>query len=84
MATDDTPPTPEQLKAAFKAFKKRLKLMRLDEESQIGANPLTGGKRSQIVAISPPNDFPSVVWEELVRQGRLRRMGSGQYGMPEE
>ena len=72
-------PTPEQLKAAFKAFKRRIKLMQLDEESRIGGSPLSGGKRAQILAIEPPNDFPQAVWDELVRQGKLRKAGHGLY-----
>lgn len=70
---------PETLKAALKAFKKRLKLSRLDEESQLGRSPMTGGSRSAIVAIQPPNQYPRAVWDELVRQGRLRESGRGFY-----
>jgi hypothetical protein len=70
-------PTKEQLKQAFKAFKKRLKLTRLDAESQINANPLTSGRDSGIVAIQPPHEFPQAVWDELVRQGRLKPAGHG-------
>jgi hypothetical protein len=76
-------PTSEELKQALKAFRKRLKLTRLDAESQINANPLTGGKKSDIVAITPPNQFPQAVWEELVRQGKLKRAGHGMYELVE-
>ena len=79
-----TPPTKEQLKTALKAFKKRLKLTRLDEESRIGRNPLTAGRPSGIVAISPPVDFPQTVWDELVRQGKLKVSGRGLYELPPE
>jgi len=72
-------PTPQELKAAFKAFKKRLKLTRLDEESNIGGGPLSGGRKSDVVAITPPGQFPPAVWEELVRQGKLKRAGGGTY-----
>lgn len=80
----DTPPSPseptkEQLKAAFKAFKKRLKLSQLDEDSRLGRNPLTGGQRNSIVAIVPPNQYPPEVWEALVKQGKLKRAGGGTY-----
>ena len=44
MATD------EELKHAYKAFKKRIKLARLDDES--GLSP--GSKRSAIRGITPP------------------------------
>jgi hypothetical protein len=83
MAETPASPTPEVLKAAFKAFKKRLKLTRLDEESKVGRNPLSKGP-SGIVAITPPRDYPAEVWEELVRQGKLRKMGQGTYGLAQE
>lgn len=70
-------PDKEQLKQALKAFKKRLKLTRLEEESKIGRSPTTSGRGSSIVGITPPNQFPATVWEELVRQGKLRRSGHG-------
>ena len=47
-------PTAQELKAAFKAFKRRLRLERLDAESKISGNPLSSGRRSEIVAIAPP------------------------------
>ena len=47
-------PTKEQLKGALKAFKRRLKLTRLDAESQLSKNPLSTGRGSGIVAITPP------------------------------
>ncbi len=70
-------------KRALKAFRKRLKLTRLDEESKLGVGPLTGGKRSGVVAIAPPNQYPAGVWEELVKQGKLKRSGSGFYALVE-
>jgi hypothetical protein len=76
-------PSKEQLKAAFKAFKRRLKLTRLDEESSIAGGPLSGGRGSAIVAITPPNEYPQAVWDELVRQGRLRNAGHGTYELAE-
>jgi hypothetical protein len=82
MSETPAAPTPEELKAALKAFKKRLKLTRLDNESRLGGGPLTG-RASDIVGISPPNQFPQAVWDELVRQGRLRKMGGGIYGLAE-
>ncbi len=82
MSTADAP-TPEELKKALKAFRKRLKLMRLDEESNLGGRGLSGGRKSAIVAITPPEDFRPGVWEELVRQGRLRKAGGGTYELVE-
>ena len=75
----DLVPTKEELKAAFKAFKKRLKLTQLEEDSKLGRNPLTGGRRADIVAISPPSQFASAVWDELVKQGKLKKAGHGMY-----
>jgi hypothetical protein len=77
-------PTKEELKAAMKAFKKRLKLTRLDQESRIGRNPLTSGKSSDVVAITPPHGFSAAVWEELVKQGRLKRDHHGTYELVEQ
>jgi hypothetical protein len=74
--------TPERLRSAMKAFRKRLKLTRLDEESKISGgshNPLSSGKKSTIVAILPPREFPAEVWEELARQGQLKSTGGGFY-----
>ncbi len=72
-------PTPQELKAALKAFKKRLKLTQLDDQSRIGVGPLSSGRSSGIVAITPPEQFPQYVWDELVHQGKLKRIGRGQY-----
>ncbi len=82
----DASPEPiakEQLKAAYKAFKKRLKVTRLDAESKLNYGPLSGGKPN-IVAITPPHEFPTPVWEELVKQGKLKRAGQGTYELVEE
>jgi hypothetical protein len=77
-------PTAQQLKNAMKAFKKRLKLSRLDDESRLGHGALSSGGRSGIVAITPPTQFPQAVWDELVRQGKLRRAGQGMYELTAE
>ena len=79
-----SPPGKEELKQAMKALKKRLKLTRLDEESSIAGGPMSSGRRSDIVAITPPNQFPPSVWEELVRQGKLKRSGQGTYELVED
>lgn len=75
MSSSDSPPSPQDLKMALKAFKRRLKLMRLDEESGVGVGPMSGGKSSGIVAITPPDQYPQAVWDELVKQGRLKSAG---------
>lgn len=74
-------PTPEELKLALKAFKKRLKLTRLDAESKVGHGPMSGGANWGIAAISPPNQYPAAVWEELVKQGKLKHAGHGLYSL---
>jgi hypothetical protein len=71
--------TSETLKRAMKAFRRRLKLTRTDDESRLGRNPLTSGNRSSIVGIKPPEQYPAEVWDDLVARGRLRKLGPGQY-----
>ena len=75
---------PEELKRALKAFKKRLKLTRLDHESRLGVGPLSGGRPSGIVAITPPNQYPRKVWDTLVDQGRLKKSSQGQYELVQQ
>ena len=82
MPPSATPPSPEELKRAYNAFKKRWKLTRLDYESRIGKSPLSSGGRNSIVGIAGPREFPKAVWEDLVKQGRLKHAGSGLYSMP--
>ncbi len=72
-------PSPEVLKAAFKAFKKRLKLTQLDDASRIGHGPMSSGGGSSIAGITPPDQYPRAVWEALVEQGKLKRAGQGMY-----
>ena len=66
------PPSKEELRLAMKAFRKRLKLTRLDDESRMGYGPTSSGQQSGIVAITPPNQFPKEVWQELAKQGKLK------------
>ncbi len=75
-------PSPQELKAALKAFKKRLKLTCLDDQSRIGVGPMSSGRPSGIVAITPPDQYALAVWEELARQGKLRPAASGMYELP--
>lgn len=75
--------SPPYLKQAFKAFKKRLKLMKLDSESTLGGSALSGGKHSGIVAIRPPTQFPQEVWDKLVEMGMLKMEERGLYGVDE-
>ena len=72
----------ELLKSAYNTFKKRWKLTRLDQESRVGRGPMSSGQKSTIVGIQPPNQFPAEVWEALVKQGKLKYAGNGQYALP--
>ena len=76
-------PSEEVLKQALGAFKKRIKLMRLDQESSLGAGkPMTGGKKSDIDQIQPPNQFPREVWKELAARKLIKDHGQGFYSLP--
>ncbi len=74
----------EVLKRALKAYRKRLKVTVLDAESSIGGGPMSSGRASNIVGVTPPERYPRPVWDELVRQGRLLRDRSGTYELPPE
>ena len=75
------PPSPQELKLALKAYKKRLKLTRLDSESKLGVGPMSSGGGAKIVAITPPDQYPRAVWEELVKQGKLQNASHGMYSL---
>lgn len=77
-------PSAEELRKAMKAFKKRLKLTRLDAESTLGHGPMSSGRRSEIISIVPPQQYPKAVWDELVRRGRLKYVGQGLYELADE
>jgi hypothetical protein len=74
MATD------EELKRALKAFKKRFKFMKLDEESGLSRG---GGKKSGMTGITPPAGHPPGIWEELVAKGKLKRDMGHTYALVE-
>jgi hypothetical protein len=74
------PHTDEELKKAYKAFKKRLKLTQLEEDSRLGHSPLTGSK-TQIISIQAPSGFGREIWEELADKGFLKRDGVGFYAL---
>ncbi len=89
MSTSESAPSPgeaspQELKLALKAFKKRLKLTRLDADSRLGVGPLSSGSTWGIVAIMPPNQYPRSVWEELVKQGKLKHASQGMYSLVAE
>jgi hypothetical protein len=76
----DLPPSDKAiLKRAMKAFRKRIKLERLDEESTLGGRGLTTGRHSGILGVRPPEQYPHEIWDELVRRGRLKSIGHGLY-----
>lgn len=70
--------TEEELKRALKAFKKRLKLTRLDDESGLSRG---GGKKTGITGITPPAGHPPGIWEQLVTLGKLKRDMAGTYSL---
>ena len=75
----DTPDA-ETCRRAMRAFRKRLALTCLDDESKISSHsPLSKGPGSGATAIIPPSEWPEPVWRELVRQGKLRDIGHGFY-----
>ena len=74
------PATEDELKKALKAFKKRIKLTQLDDDSRLGRSPMTGSK-SQVVSIQPPTGFGREIWEELAEKGFLKRDGGGFYAL---
>lgn len=77
------PPSKEELRLAMKAFRKRLKLTRLDDESGLGHGPMSSGQQSNIVGITPPNQFSMSVWQELAKQGKLKQERGGFFSLVE-
>ena len=79
-------PLPEHdrdlLKRAMRAFRKRLGVTQLDDESTVGGGPMSGGRSSGISGVSPPGIYPRAIWLELVRQGRLIDAGQGVFELP--
>jgi len=67
------------LKRAMKAYRKSLKVTRLDAESKIGGSPMSSGRESAIAGIRPPERYPREVWDELARQERLIDVKHGLY-----
>ncbi|MBL8763882.1 MAG: hypothetical protein JNM07_06405 [Phycisphaerae bacterium] len=65
--------------SALKAFRKRLKVTQLDQESKIGHGPFSKGAGGGAFAIQPPSGYPRTVWDELARQGKIKHTGGGLY-----
>ena len=84
----EPPPDPgtdlpdELLHDAMRAYRKRLKLTRLDHESKLARSPLSSGKDADFDAIIPPNQFPPEVWRTLAARGELESTGQGFYRIP--
>jgi hypothetical protein len=74
------PSSDDEKKKALKAFKKRLKLTQLDDDSKLGRSPLTGSK-SQVLSIQPPSGFGREIWEELATDGFLKSDGGGFFAL---
>lgn len=74
--------TQQEMNDAMRAFRKRIKMIRLDEESKLGGHGMTSGKRSGVTSIEPPREFPRRVWKALTRAGRLIDEGHGFYAEP--
>jgi hypothetical protein len=72
----------KEMDAALAAFKKRLNLTRLNDESKLGGRQLSGGHTSQIDGILPPSEFPPSVWKALVAAQKLKSYANGFYGLP--
>ena len=77
------PYTEEELHKALRAFRKRLKITQLEEDSKLGHSPLTGS-RYTIVSIRPPSGFGKEIWDELVQHGYLKADGGGFYALGEK
>ena len=78
------PSTEAELKRALGAFKKRLKVIRLDDDSRLGHGPLSSGSREKVVSIQPPSGFGKAIWEELADLGYLKRDTSGFYELTDK
>jgi hypothetical protein len=75
----------QTLSSALKAFRKRLKFTRLDDESRIDSrNPLSKGEASEIRSIQPPFEWPREVWDALAKRGKLRYTGKGFFELTDE
>lgn len=65
------------LKRALKAYRKRLKLARRDDESSSSRNPLSRGESSSIIGVRAPEQYDREIWDMLIQQGKLRDAGDG-------
>jgi hypothetical protein len=75
--------TPEELKLAMKAFRRKLRHLVTEDEARGGGKFGFGGRKSSILGITPPPEFPREIWEELVALGKLRKEPQGLYSLVE-
>jgi hypothetical protein len=45
---------------------------------------MSSGRESNIVGIAPPDQYPQNVWDELERQGKLRKIEQGLYELNQQ
>lgn len=67
------------LKRALKAYRKRLKVTILDAESSLSGGAMSSGRESSILGVTPPERYPTEIWEQLVRHKKLLSCGRGMY-----
>lgn len=75
--SDDAPadePTKDEIQRALKAFKKRLKLYKRDDESKLGGGAFSSGKASGIVGIRLPDGHRPETWAALEAKKRIKRI----------
>jgi len=78
-AEEPPPPDEDTWRKALAAFRKRLEVTILDEESKLGRGPLSKGAHEGPAAVVPPTDWPQEVWDYLVRLGKIKPIGHGLY-----
>ena len=72
--------TDEDLKKAYRAFKKKLKLQQLEDDSKLGRAKTTGA-RTTVLSIQPPACFGREIWTVLAQRGYLKHDGGGCYAL---
>jgi hypothetical protein len=72
----------ETKKQAMRVFRKRVKFIKLDRESQLGVGPLSGGKEAKVDSMMAPHDYPMEVWLALAKDGHLVDDGGGFFHIP--
>jgi len=76
--------TQTELNEALRAFRHRLKYLRLDMESKLSQREVTTGKPADIGSITPPgpSEFDPKIWKALASKGMLVDEGQGFYREP--